>query len=67
MLLRSNHKGLTHNMSKRQERQRFIRHYKEVTGEHEIDMHKVAEFAKQMGWNMPTPPSDVELLASAHP
>ena len=54
-------------MSKRQERQRFIRHYKEVTGEHEIDMHKVAEFAKQMGWNMPTPPSDVELLASAHP
>jgi len=50
-------------MSKRQERQRFIRHYKDVTGEREIDMHKVAEFAKQMGWIMPTPPSDVELLA----
>jgi hypothetical protein len=50
-------------MSKRQERQRFIRHYKDVTGEREIDMHKVAEFAKRMGWVMPMPPSDVELLA----
>jgi hypothetical protein len=50
-------------MSKRQERQRFIRHYKDVTGEREIDMHKVAEFANAMGWKMPTPPSAVELLA----
>jgi hypothetical protein len=47
----------------RQERQRFIRHYKDVTGEHEIDMHKVAAFAKSMGWKMPAPPSDVDLLA----
>lgn len=51
-------------MSKRQDRQRFIRYYKEVTGETEIDMHKVAEFAKKMGWDMPTPPSDVDLLAN---
>lgn len=50
-------------MSKRQERQRFIRHYKETTGEREIDMKKVAAFAKKMGWKMPTPPSDVDLLA----
>lgn len=50
-------------MSKRQERQRFIRHYKEVTGETEIDMRKVAEFAKAKGWIMPTPPSDIDLLA----
>lgn len=50
-------------MSKRQERQRFIRHYKEVTGESEIDMHKVAAYAKRIGWNMPTPPSDVDMLA----
>lgn len=50
-------------MSQRQERQRFIRHYKEVTGETEIDMHKVAEFAKAQGWEMPRPPSDIELLA----
>lgn len=50
-------------MSKRQERQRFIRHYKEQTGETEIDMTKVAAMAKQMGWEMPKPPSDVEMLA----
>jgi hypothetical protein len=50
-------------MATRQERQRFIRHYKDTTGEREIDMHKVAEFAKTMGWKMPTPPSDVDLLA----
>src|SRR5665213_2629026 len=60
-LLRLNHEAST--MSKRQDRQRFIRHYKDMTGEHEIDMHKVAEFAKSMGWKMPTPPSDVDLLA----
>ena len=50
-------------MGKRQERQRFIRHYKDVTGEREIDMHKVAAFAKEKGWKMPTPPSDVDMLA----
>jgi hypothetical protein len=33
-------------MSKRQERQRFIRFYRERTGETEIDMRKVAELAK---------------------
>ena len=26
-------------------------------------MAKVAEFAKEMGWKMPKPPSDVEMLA----
>jgi hypothetical protein len=31
----------------RQERQRFIRHYKDVTGEQKIDMHKVAAYAKR--------------------
>jgi hypothetical protein len=50
-------------VSKRQERQRFIRYYIETTGEHEVDMHKVAELAKKMGWKMPTPPSDIDLLA----
>jgi hypothetical protein len=50
-------------MSKRQERQRFIRHYKDVKGEQEIDMHKVAAYAKSVGWKMPTPPSDVDMLA----
>lgn len=50
-------------MSKRQDRQRFIRYYREQTGDAEIDMRKVAELAKSMGWEMPRPPSDVELLA----
>lgn len=49
-------------MSARQERQRFIRHYKDETGEREIDMRKVAEYAKKMGWTMPVPPSDIDLL-----
>jgi hypothetical protein len=43
--------------------QRFIRHYKSETGEHELDMHKVAEFAAKMGWRLPTPPSAIDLLA----
>ena len=50
-------------MSKRQDRQRFIRHYKDVRGEQEIDMHKVAAYAKSIGWTMPMPPSDVDMLA----
>jgi hypothetical protein len=50
-------------MSKRQDRQRFIRYYKDQTGETEIDMTKVAAMAKRMGWDMPTPKSDIELLA----
>lgn len=50
-------------MSKRQDMQKFIRHYKDETGEREIDMRKVAEFAKTMGWVMPKPPSDIDLLA----
>lgn len=50
-------------MTKRQERQRFLRYYKEETGESELDMHKVAAFAKRIGWDMPRPPSDVDMLA----
>ena len=50
-------------MSKRQQRQRFIRHYKDTNGVTEIDMHEVAKFAKRTGWDMPKPPSDVDMLA----
>lgn len=58
-------------MSIIEERQRFIRFWKDQTGETEIDMRAVAELAKKMGWKMPTPPSDVDLLtkrftAAAH-
>jgi hypothetical protein len=50
-------------MSSRQEKQRFIRYWKEQTGETEVDMHKVAEFAAQKGWKLPIPPSPIDLLA----
>lgn len=50
---------------KRQDMQRFIRYYKEQTGNKEVNMHKVAEFAAQMGWKLPTPPSPINLLAKA--
>lgn len=50
-------------MSSRQERQRFIRYWMDQTGEHEIDMHKVALFAAERGWKLPTPPSPIDMLA----
>jgi hypothetical protein len=50
-------------MPTRHDRQKFLRYYKEQTGERELDMHKVAVFAKEKGWRMPRPPSDVDLLS----
>jgi hypothetical protein len=50
-------------MQTRHDRQKFLRYYRDETGEREIDMHKVAAFAKSKGWRMPKPPSDVDLLA----
>ncbi len=50
-------------MSRNQKMQRFIRHYQDATGEREIDMRKVANFAKSMGWDMPKPKSEIDLLA----
>ena len=50
-------------MSKRNDMQRFLRHYKDETGERELDMLKVAQHAAKMGWKMPVPKSPVELLA----
>ena len=49
--------------TKLQERQRFIRYYKEQTGKAEIDMRDVARFAEKMGWRLPKPPSPIDLLA----
>ena len=51
-------------MTKVQERQRFIRYYKEQTGKDEVVMRELAEFAvKQMGWPVPQPPDPIDLLA----
>ncbi len=50
-------------MSKRNEMQRFIRYYKDETGETEVDMHKVAQFAVSKGWSLPRPVSPMDVLA----
>src|SRR5690606_9541784 len=46
-----------------QELQAFIRHYKQQTGETEVDMHKVAALALKMGMEPPKPVSPTDLLA----
>lgn len=51
-------------MATRNELQRVIRQYKDATGEKEIDMHKVAQWAKKtLKMQMPTPPSEIDLMA----
>ena len=46
-----------------EKRQRFIRYYKEVKNQQEVNMHDVALFAKDMGWKMPVPPDPLDMLA----
>jgi hypothetical protein len=53
-----------HHVNKRQQQQAFIRFYREQTGESEVDMHKVADFALARGWTPPKPHSTRDLLAS---
>lgn len=50
-------------MSKVTERQKFIRHWMEVTGETEVDMHAVARLALQMGWKAPEQISEEDRMA----
>ncbi|MFZ0498659.1 MAG: hypothetical protein WAM52_05970 [Steroidobacteraceae bacterium] len=50
-------------MLTKHDRQKFLRFYRDKTGERELDMRKVATLAKGMGWKMPRPKSDIELLA----
>lgn len=50
-------------MSKQEDRQRLIRHYREVTGKTEIDMHDVARFAYDKGWPLPKPVDPIDMLA----
>lgn len=50
-------------MSKKKDMQRVIRAYKDETGELEVDMHKVATWAKSKGWPLPTPQDPLDLLA----
>jgi hypothetical protein len=50
-------------LSKVTERQRLIRAYRDETGETEIDMRKVAEFAVGKGWPLPPPLDPMDNLA----
>jgi hypothetical protein len=50
-------------LSKVVERQRFIRLYRDETGESEIDMRKVAEYANRKGWPLPQPVDPLDMLA----
>lgn len=50
-------------MSKIIERQRLIRAYREETGETEVDMRTVAEFAVRKGWPLPKPADPLDTLA----
>lgn len=50
-------------MSKIADRQKFIRYWKDETGETEVDMHAVARMAMQMGWIAPPPVTEEDRLA----
>src|SRR5438552_450230 len=49
--------------NKHKEMQFLIREWKKETGNIEIDMHQVAEFAASRGWPLPPPVSALERLA----
>ena len=44
-------------------KQKFIRYFRKVTGASEVDMHEVAKMAHQMGWSLPKPKDPFELFA----
>jgi hypothetical protein len=49
--------------TRRQEMQRLIRHYKDVTQKTEVNMHDVAQFAASKGWPLPRPVTALDRLA----
>ncbi len=44
--------------------QQIIKQYKAETGEMEVDMHKVAEYAIGKGWPLPKPKNALEILTA---
>jgi hypothetical protein len=50
-------------MTKHKEMQFIIREWKKATGNIEIDMHLVADFAVKRGWPLPEPVSALDRLA----
>ncbi len=50
--------------TRHQDMQRVIHHYRQVTGQTEVDMHDVARFAvEKLGWTLPEPIDPLERLA----
>lgn len=50
-------------ITKNEQMQALAKLYRSETGETDIDMHKVAEYAVNKGWPMPKPISALEILA----
>ena len=50
-------------MSQRRQQQLLIRQYKRETGETQVDMRSVAEYAIAKGWPIPQPRSPIDRLA----
>ena len=50
-------------MTRVKEMQRLIRHYREVTGTTDFNMHDVAKFAASKGWPLPSPVDPLDRLA----
>ena len=52
-------------MGKTKEMQLIIKQYKDMTGETQVDMHKVAKFAADMGWPLSQPEDPLDRLAQS--
>jgi len=50
-------------MATRKEKQAFLRHYRDVTGNKELNMREVAKLAQSMGWEMPVPSDPLEPIS----
>ncbi len=49
--------------TKNQRLQNIIKLYRQRTGDDSVDMHEVAKFAAQMGYQLPKPKSGIDRLA----
>lgn len=58
------YRGQGERMAKQRDMILVIRHWKEATGNSDIDMHEVAKFAhEKLGWELPVLPRSIDILA----
>lgn len=50
-------------MKRAEQKQAFIRYYKQFTGKTDVNMKEVAKLAQKMGWTLPKPADPLDLLA----